>query len=94
MARKTIKSFTINSILAESAPESETNIDEEAELCAEADGSDCESDLDVTGDDTPPLDCSQKSAENKELSEGKQTVGIINLNKIELHFKFYRNLSR
>lgn len=58
------KSFTINSILADSE-------------CAKDDDSD-DSDLDVTGDDTPPLDCSQKatgSKDNEDTNDGKsQTI--------------------
>ena len=67
MAHKPIKSFTINSILAKSATDCDKSI---AEACEHED-SDCESDLDVTGSDTPPLDCSQKSAEDKEANEGE-----------------------
>lgn len=71
MAQKSLKSFSINSILSnndQNQDEDEKSFTEEGDTC----GSDCESDLDVTGNDTPPLDCSQKSKEtNKECENGK-----------------------
>ncbi|XP_044255051.1 fork head domain transcription factor slp2-like [Tribolium madens] len=57
MAQKQ-KSFTINSILAGSEVKEED--------------SESDSDLDVTGDDTPPLDCSQKPAGSKEAEESEE----------------------
>lgn len=72
MTHTPLKSFTINSILPETALDVRENTSEaEDELCikqetlSDADVSDCESDLDVTGT-TPPLDCSNKSADEEE----------------------------
>lgn len=72
------KSFTINSLLPETALE---NLEVRHNECSavddnsvvkkndvdteEVDESDCDSDLDVTGT-TPPLDCSKKAAESAE----------------------------
>lgn len=76
------KSFTINSILHETALELRNNDSSEIEEESndgkkeaidtdEGDESDCESDLDVIGT-TPPLDCSKKASEDGELGkEGK-----------------------
>lgn len=85
------KSFTINSILHESAIELRNNDSSEVEDESndgkkdvidtdEGDESDCESDLDVTGT-TPPLDCSKKASE-----EGKQEKE----GNYALHYYFYR----
>ncbi|KAJ8922734.1 hypothetical protein NQ315_007769 [Exocentrus adspersus] len=74
-----LKSFTINSILPETALEARCDGSEPEEECelkretlSEAEASDCESDLDVTGT-TPPLDCSTKrEGGEEEDKEGKQ----------------------
>ncbi|XP_056642161.1 fork head domain transcription factor slp2-like [Diorhabda carinulata] len=77
MAHTPLKSFTINSILPETAldvrestPEPEDECLMKQETLSEV--SDCESDLDVTGT-TPPLDCSNKSADEEDIQkDGKE----------------------
>lgn len=82
MAHTPLKSFTINSILPETAidarsgsPEPEEECDLKRETSSDAEVSDCESDLDVTGT-TPPLDCSNKGAEGENDKEGKDLFRI------------------
>ncbi|KAJ8970667.1 hypothetical protein NQ317_011517 [Molorchus minor] len=58
-------SFSINSLLPETALEAPKS-PELATTTSEPDSSECESDLDVTGDDVSPLDCSKSSGEGKE----------------------------
>ncbi|CAG9836521.1 unnamed protein product [Diabrotica balteata] len=78
MAHTPLKSFTINSILPETALDVRETSEPEDECCmkqetlSDAEVSDCDSDLDVTGT-TPPLDCSNKSADEEESQkDGKE----------------------
>lgn len=61
MAHTPLKSFTINSLLPETANDAPSS-PERVSAEAEQEISDCESDLDVTGT-PPPLDCSKDSEE-------------------------------
>ncbi|XP_076273073.1 fork head domain transcription factor slp2-like [Rhynchophorus ferrugineus] len=82
MSNTPLKSFTINSILPEtlldrrsvtSEDEEDAERQEELSETEVADVSDCDSDLDVTGTGTPPLDCSSQSNEEKhENGEDKE----------------------
>ncbi|CAG9860963.1 unnamed protein product [Phyllotreta striolata] len=65
MAHTPLKSFTINSLLPETALDDTSEPDDELGSKRESEtlSSDCESDLDVTGT-TPPLDCSNKPDED------------------------------
>lgn len=73
MANTPLKSFSINSILPETVldrrsvtPEVDEDGDDDRNGVSDADASDCESDLDVIGTSTPPLDCSSQSNEGEE----------------------------
>lgn len=84
MAHTPLKSFTINSILPETAlearrdsPEPEDECDLKRETVSDVEVSDCESDLDVTGT-TPPLDCSNKNAGEENDKEGKMSFNLKN----------------
>lgn len=77
MAHTPLKSFTINSILPETAneaPSSPDRISTEPVSISEQEISDCESDLDVTGT-PPPLDCSKDSEEADSSKKDEKKPG-------------------
>lgn len=78
MAQKSLKSFSINSILRSG------NQDEDEEKSLTEDGSDCESDLDVTGNDTPPLDCSQKTKETDLECDKSEFYALLSLYRYQI----------
>ncbi|KAJ8940479.1 hypothetical protein NQ318_022802 [Aromia moschata] len=70
MARTPLKSsFSISSILPETALEAPKSPEIATNLTSEADLSDSDGELDVTGDDAAPLDCSKSS---QEASDGEK----------------------
>ncbi|XP_060531122.1 fork head domain transcription factor slp2-like [Cylas formicarius] len=79
MSNTPLKSFTINSILPETAldtcsttPDVDGNASKPEVSSEDGDASECESDLDVTGT-TPPLDCSGKANdEDEKVSDGEK----------------------